>query len=296
MQSRGGMGSTPWLSTRATRPRTPEKIAAKQQDGPSETRTRVLIGVSLLIATGVAWYVSAYALRTSSMDMLGGIPILSMADMFSMPTAPGVFSFLLAWVVGMVAMMFPAMIPVTAMYSKLMVKGESRPRLARTVGPPLFLGGYLSVYAALGLALFGGVYAAFMFGGALQWAPYSVYGLSGVLLLAGVWQVTPYKERALSRCITPMSFFLARAKKGLPGAYRMGAEHGLYCVGCCWLYMLVMLAVAAMSMLAMILLSGLIIVEKVFVGGARWFRLGSAALFMVLAVLVAASPSLLTLL
>ena len=272
-------------------------MTATQEFGSSDIRSKLLVGVPLLAAAAGAWYLSAYVLQSSSMDMAGGIPILSMADMFLMPTAPVVSSFLLVWVVGMAAMMFPAMIPVTAMYSKLMVKGEARPRLARFVGIPLFLGGYLSAYAALGLALFGAVFVAFTLAGGVPWlSAYSTYGLAAVLLLAGAWQVTPLKEKALTQCISPMGFFMTKAKKGLSGAFRMGAEHGGYCVGCCWLYMLVMLAVAAMSMLAMALLSGLIIVEKVFFGGAKWFKWASAGIFVLLALAVVVSPGLLMLL
>ena len=71
----------------------------------------------------------------------------------------------------------------------------------------------------------------------------------------------------------------------------MGAEHGAYCVGCCWLYMLVMLAVAAMSLVSMVLLSGLIIVEKVFVGKNSWFKWLSAGVFFSLGAAVLAFPT-----
>ncbi len=262
--------------------------------GRSELHYRLSVGVPLLLVAGGAWYLSAYVFQSSSMGLSGGLPILSMADMFTMPDIPMVSSFLLVWVVGMVAMMFPAMIPVMSIYSKLMVKAEGNPRMAKLVGRPLFLLGYLTAYAALGLVLFSVVYLAFMAGSAFPWlSAYSVYGLAGVLLITGIWQVSPLKEKALTQCISPMGFFVTKAKKGLSGAYMMGAEHGWYCVGCCWLYMLVMLAVAAMSMAAMVLLSGLIIVEKAFLGGARWFKWLSAGVFVVLALAVALAPSLL---
>ena len=115
------------------------------------------------------------------------------------------------------------------------------------------------------------------------------------MFLAGVWQLTPLKEKSLAKCISPMGFFLTHSKSGFSGAFRMGTEHGIYCVGCCWLYMLVMLVVAAMSLLSMILLFGLIIVEKAFVGTVAWFKWLSAGFFFFLAVLVATSPSILAL-
>lgn len=268
-------------------------MTERPEETKSDTLTYVLVGFPLLLAAAAAWYLSAFVLQGTSIAMDGGPPLLSMASMFSMPDALTVSAFLLAWVVGMVAMMFPAMIPVVSMYSKLMVKGERNPRVAGLAGPPLFLSGYLTAYAVLGLVLFAVVYLAFQFGAELQPPPfYANYGLSGVLLVAGAWQVSPLKARALTQCITPMGFFMTKAKKGLAGAYVMGTEHGWYCVGCCWLYMLVMLAVAAMSMTAMLLLSGLIILEKVFAGGARWFKWASASAFVLLAIMVALSPGL----
>lgn len=69
-------------------------------------------------------------------------------------------------------------------------------------------------------------------------------------------------------------------KKGLTGALRMGVEHGYYCVGCCWMYMFVMLGVGAMSILSMVLLASLITIEKAIVGSTLWFRWLSAFIFI----------------
>lgn len=71
-------------------------------------------------------------------------------------------------------------------------------------------------------------------------------------------------------------------KTGLTGAFRMGLEHGYYCVGCCWMYMLVMLAVTAMSLPAMILLTVLITLEKITIIPSRLIKWIAAALFVAL--------------
>jgi predicted metal-binding membrane protein len=184
------------------------------------------------------------------------------------------------------------MIPVVSIYSSLMVKKEESTGLSKLLEPVLFLLGYLSLYALLGCGLFAIVFGAFQAGAALPWlSSFSGAGVAAVLLVAGMWQLTPLKEKSLSKCISPMGFFMTHAKKGLSGAFRMGAEHGYYCVACSWLYMLVMLAVAAMSILSMIVLSGLIIVEKVFIGGRTSFKWFSAALFFLLAALVLIFPA-----
>jgi predicted metal-binding membrane protein len=256
---------------------------------------KLSIGVPLLVVAVGAWYLSAILYQTSSpmtmSSMAPAVPIVTMAGMFSAPDIDVIASFLVVWLVGMVAMMFPAMVPVMSFYSRLISK-EERPDLARLAGPPLFLSGYLSLYLVLGLALFAAVYAAFQLSLVLPWlSSLSVAGVAAVLLVTGIWQLTPLKERMLGKCISPMGFFLTHSKKGLSGAFRMGAEHGVYCVGCCWLYMLVMLAVAAMSLVSMVLLSALIIFEKAFVGKTSWFKWLSAGIFFSLAAFVVAFPS-----
>lgn len=259
---------------------------------------KLSVGVPLLVVAATAWYLSAYTLQNFSSMSMGpmgtGLPIATMSGLFSSPDIGGILAFLTVWIVGMVAMMFPAMIPVMSFYSGLEKKGEGVGRSKRFADSGLFLGGYLSLYALLGFGLFAAVYLAFQAGSVLPWlSSLSVAGLVVVLAVTGIWQLTPLKEKSLAKCVSPMGFFLIHLKKGPSGAFRMGAEHGVYCVGCCWLYMLVMLAVAAMSILSMVLLSGLIIVEKAFVGKAMWFRWVSAAIFFSLAAVVAVFPGFL---
>ena len=254
------------------------------------------IGVPLLLVAIGAWYLSAILYQASTpmgiASMAPAIPIATLSGMFTTLDAGVVLAFLVIWVVGMVAMMFPAMVPIMSFYSGLMTKQESRPKLSRLVGPPMFLTGYLSLYLLLGLGLFAAVYEAFQLGLVMPWlSAWSVFGVAAVLFAAGAWQLTPLKEKMLGKCISPIGFFMTHAKKGLPGAFRMGAEHGVYCVGCCWLYMLVMLAVAAMSLISMVLLSGLIIVEKAFVGKSSWFKWLSAGVFFFLGAAVLLFPT-----
>jgi predicted metal-binding membrane protein len=257
---------------------------------------KLSIGLPLLVVAVGAWYLSAVLYQASSpMDMgsmAPAIPIATMASMFSTPDIAVILAFLVVWLVGMVAMMFPAMVPIMSFYSGLVTKQEKRPNLSRVLGTPLFLTGYLSLYLLLGLGLFAAVYAVFQLGLVIpSLSSLSVIGVAVVLFAAGIWQVTPLKEKMLGKCISPMGFFMTHAKKGLSGAFTMGAEHGVYCVGCCWLYMLVMLAVAAMSLVSMVLLSGLIIVEKAFVGKTSWFKWLSAGIFLTLGIAVLVFPS-----
>jgi predicted metal-binding membrane protein len=184
------------------------------------------------------------------------------------------------------------MIPVISVYARLGFKEGVKGGGRFAIPSMVFLTGYLSLYALLGIGLFGVVYVVFQLGTLIPWlSQFSLIGVAAVLFLAGVWQLSPLKEKSLTHCISPLGFFITHSKKGLLGALRMGAEHGSYCVGCCWLYMLVMLSVAAMSLLSMVFLSGLIIVEKVFVGGRQWFKWFSAGTFFLLAALTLVFPA-----
>lgn len=237
-------------------------------------RLGLTVALVLVALASVAWAAS-YFLMNSMMGEMGMGPVLAieaMAALFLMPHATTVAFFVAVWVVGMVAMMFPAMTPVVAIYNRGYAKSDYGPRLTRVFGTPLFLGGYLLLYAALGATAFGGLYLAFTLGARVPaLMTYAPFAVSATLVAAGLWQLTSLKDACLRHCVSPFGFFFTHARTGLSGALRMGLAHGYYCVGCCWLYMLVMLAVGAMSLPAMAILAGVISVEKVLVRGARWY-------------------------
>ena len=70
---------------------------------------------------------------------------------------------------------------------------------------------------------------------------------AGLLLIAGVYQWTPLKHACLRTCQSPLGFLMARWRGGTSGAFRMGIDHGIYCVGCCWALMLLLFAGGVMS-------------------------------------------------
>jgi predicted metal-binding membrane protein len=92
-----------------------------------------------------------------------------------------------------------------------------------------------------------------------------VYGI--VLVIAGLYQFSSLKTKCLRYCESPLSFFMRRWKSGSIGAIRMGTYHGLYCLGCCWPYFLVMVALGWMNLLWMALFAGVIFGEKIWSKG-----------------------------
>jgi len=255
-------------------------------------RLAVSITTILLGAASISWLASYYLMplmMNGSSGMMAGMGVAAIVSSLSLPA---VAFFEVVWVIGMAAMMFPAMIPMVLFYNQVKTKLETNPTLARVAGTPLFLAGYLVTYAMLGVGAYLAVYAAL----ALSSTFPALVGLSfiapsAVLVAAGVYQFSSLKNRCLSQCISPFGFFATRSRTGLAGAFRMGFSHGTFCVGCCWAFMLVMLGVGAMSIPIMAALAGVIALEKVVVKGSVWFNRVVGFALMSFGILVAFVPS-----
>lgn len=168
------------------------------------------------------------------------------------------------WVMMMLAMMLPAVTPFVYLYAQLHRRRREQGEIAAPVF--VFVSGYLLAW---------GVYSV----GAtvLQWFLHTrelitpamesdSYLLSGAILaLAGAYQWTTLKDACLKHCHTPMGYLIANWRDGYAGAVRMGFGHGLFCVGCCWALMLVMLAVGMMNMLWLLVLTMFIFFEKTMI-------------------------------
>jgi predicted metal-binding membrane protein len=189
------------------------------------------------------------------------------------------------WVVMMAAMMFPSVAPTAALYSRM---SQSRTPAA----PLVFVSGYLLTWAAAGVAAFalsslGGA----ALGGALAWDRGGRWFAGTVLVIAAVYEVTPFKNVCLSKCRSPLGFLLGSWRDGLSGALEMGARHGAWCVGCCWALMAALFALGVMSLAWMAFIAGVIALEKLL-PSRRLATYGTAALLLVLALLLVAAPEL----
>ena len=147
-----------------------------------------------------------------------------------------------------------------------------------------FVGSYLLVWAVTGIVVLliwsipaNYAFIHFEMGQQQNHQLQMVYGI--VLILSGVYQFTSLKTKCLRYCESPLSFFMRRWRSGSIGAIMMGTYHGLYCLGCCWPYFLVMVALGWMNLLWMALFAGVIFGEKVWSKGiwiARSVGLGLA--------------------
>ena len=188
------------------------------------------------------------------------------ADVGGDAAAPA--AFLLGWLVMMAAMMLPSVTPLVLLYAR-----QHRP------APLVF--GYLLVWAAVGVP----VYALHA---VVDLMAVPGAAVAAVLVGAGVYQLTPLKTACLSRCRSPVSFLVERWGRG---PLRLGAEHGAYCVGCCWGLMTVLVVAGAMGFAWAAAVALVVFVEKVLPAGPWVARVAAAALIG-LGVAVAADPDL----
>ena len=263
------------------------------------------ISISLLGVEAVSWIASYYLMPLMMMSgstsymMMSSTGLAAIVSSSSPLSTPAIALFEAVWIVGMIAMMFPAMIPIVLFYNKVSSKLALKTRLARMIGTPLFLSGYLIAYGILGLGAYLSVYFALnlsmLFSSGSLLSVFSVIAPAGILFATGLYQFTPLKFKCLSGCVSPIGFFATKSQKGLFGSIRMGFSHGTYCVGCCVLYMLVMLVVGAMSIPVMALLAGLIALEKVIVRGSVWFGRIVGFAFILSGIVVLIFPNLLIL-
>ncbi len=182
--------------------------------------------------------------------------------------AMGFGTFVLVWLTMMTAMMLPSVAPLVLLH-------------ARQRRPEPLAAGYLLVWTAVGVA----VYALNATFDLMAVPPAAV---AAVFVAAGLYQLTPLKSACLSRCRSPGSFLVERWGRN---PFRLGLEHGAYCVGCCWGLMAVLVVAGAMGFAWAAAIALVVFAEKVLPAGLWAARL-TAAVLIALGVAVALDPDL----
>lgn len=190
------------------------------------------------------------------------------------------------WVVMMIGMMAGSAAPVVLLFAAAHARRDSR-RLPLIV---LAFGlGYLLAWTGFSL---GATLAQWLLHRAAllspQMALHSSQAGGGVLIAAGIYQMTSLKRACLRHCQSPLGFLMARWRDGLAGALQMGWRHGVYCLGCCWALMGVLFVVGVMNLAWVALLAGFILLEKVGPAGVTVARVAGAAMIAAGAMLLAA--------
>jgi predicted metal-binding membrane protein len=230
-------------------------------------RERNLILGSLLILATAAWAILVWQRAMADDEMMG----------LTMGMAAPVF--IAIWVAMMVAMMFPTAAPMILMFAR--VQTGKRQREQPIVPTWLFVAAYLVVWTLFGVAAYAAAIWAEDLADRSMWLMDNAgRGGGGVLIAAGLYQLSPLKRRCLSKCRTPMDFILGSWREGKAGALRMGVEHGVYCLGCCWLLFVILFPLGLMNIAVMALITVLIFAEKSLPISRHAVALSSAGLII----------------
>jgi predicted metal-binding membrane protein len=177
--------------------------------------------------------------------------------------SPHYFAMILVmWVVMMAAMMLPSAAPMVLLHATLAGRQSER-RAAAIATNALFVLGYLAVWSAFAA---GATLLQWLLADAALLSPMmhtTSKGLAGSLLIAaGVYQLTPLKQSCLRRCRSPLEFVMLHWRSGAAGGFAMGVRHGAYCLGCCWMLMLLLFVGGVMSLAWVAGLAAFVLVEK----------------------------------
>jgi predicted metal-binding membrane protein len=193
-------------------------------------------------------------------------------------------TFLVAWIVMMAAMMLPSSAPMFLLYR--LSAGDGTHGELRTLA---FGAGYLLVWAVVGAVV---LLAQRVLDMTVS-ADLRPFGVAAVLLVAGLYQFTPLKGTCLRACQTPADFLVRHWRGGALGPLRLGFDHGVYCLGCCWALMAVLVAAGGMGLAWVALIALIVLVEKL-VPRAIWFGRAVGVAFVLGAVVITLRPELVT--
>lgn len=223
-----------------------------------------ILATCLTSLAALAWW---YTLEIGA-RMSTGMGAMAALGAHRMVLGPGEVAItFLMWAVMMVAMMLPAATPAVLLHAAAARQRQAAGRVTRT---GLFVLGYLAAWTLFSVGATG-----------LQWLLHDLALLTGamavesrliaglVLIGTGLYQWSPLKYACLRHCQSPLGFFMSHWRDGCVGAARMGFEHGLYCVGCCWLLMLILFLVGVMNMAWVAAIAIYVLAEKLLPLGRR---------------------------
>ena len=178
------------------------------------------------------------------------------------------------WTVMMIGMMLPSAGPLVLLYGAAARRSSPQTSARQTY---LLAAGYVAAWTmfSLGATALQRALASLLLLSPMMEAANPRIG-AALLIVAGVYQWTPLKDTCLHACQSPIGFLMGRWRNGAMGALRMGFEHGLYCVGCCWALMLLLFAGGVMNVVVIVGLTALVALEKLAPFGRLGARLTGA--------------------
>ena len=238
-----------------------------------------VVAAGLVFLTALAWLYLLHLNHAMAMPMAGMADMAGMMMPMSHDWTPAdlLLTFLM-WTVMMVGMMVPSAAPMILTFATV---NRQRVKRGRPYVPAaIFLLGYLITWAGFSsiaaLAQWK-LQAAALLDAHTQRAVPGVAG--GLLFLAGLFQLTPWKNACLTRCRSPLDFLTTAWREGRWGAFRMGLQHGFYCVGCCWMLMALLFVTGVMNLVWVAGIAAFVLAEKLLPYGRLVRGFGSVVCF-----------------
>jgi len=241
-------------------------------------RDRQIVIGGLVFVCLASWL---YILTGAGMDTGEMTPMSSGALMtMKLTWTPAYFTLMLVmWWVMMVAMMLPSAAPIVLLFGTINRKSQQQSRPYVPTG--FFAAGYLVTWGGFSLIavlLQWGLEQLALLSPMMQTT--SSYFGATLFLAAGVYQLTPLKQSCLRHCRSPLGFLAHHWRLGSGGAFRMGLEHGLFCLGCCWVLMALLFYGGVMNLWWIAGLALYILIEKLALPGARLSRFTGGLLIL----------------
>jgi predicted metal-binding membrane protein len=217
-------------------------------------------------------------LRHERLIVAGGIALLVALSWWFVASGAGMAAMeppfaalVLMWWLMMVAMMLPSATPAILLYVRVR---EQRRAGAAVVQPWIFGLGYLAVWLLFSIAAAG---AQRMIAGPAMTLDSRIF-VSALLIVAGLYQLSPLKSACLRQCRSPAEFLTRHWRAGAAGAVRLGVLHGAYCVGCCWMLMALLFVGGVMNFAWIAALTLMVGIEKLVPRGDLIGRAAGVAL------------------
>ena len=231
------------------------------------SRERYLILALLFILAFMAWAILLQQYAISDKQAMG------------ITAGMGASLFIAIWIVMMVAVMFPTAAPMILMFAR--IYSDKKQHKQPFIPTWVFVSSYLLVWTLFGVLAYAVALEAEELGKQSIWYMENAYRIGGgVIVLAGLYQLSPLKYSCLSKCRSPMNFILNHWRDGYGGSFRMGFEHGLYCLGCCWLLFIILFPLGVMNVAAMAVITILIYAEKSLALGHQFAKIAAVAMII----------------
>jgi predicted metal-binding membrane protein len=226
---------------------------------------------------------STAILLVAALAWLGTVIWAQDSDVVPGTMGMSLLAFVVMWTLMMAAIMLPSALPMITLYIRT-IRTSRWPRMTA------FASGYLLAWASTGVPAFLLAWVAGEI--AAEYDGWTTAAAVAIFAAAGVYQLTSWKYRCLHHCRSPFAHQMQYANyRGRQRDLRAGAHHGLFCLGCCWGLMLLMIAFGVMNLFTMVILAAVISIEKQWRHGERFAQVAGVAC-LVLAVAVIFFPDL----